>query len=258
MKILCAFCKYNYGSPERGLGTEYEAFLPALRALGHEVLHFETWDQSLYSDYCELNHALFATVRAEKPDVLLTIQRDCELWAETLHQIRGLGTVALATWTTDDSFKFSKVSRFIAPCYDAISTTYDYRLDDYRAVGVQGALLTQWAANSNWLQEPKKAADCKYAVSFVGARFGNRAVLVQALQAAGIVVTCFGHGWANGPVSTEEIPYIMRDSVISLNFSGGFNTAGGHDRQIKARTFEVPGSGGFLLTDGRPGPRQAL
>ena len=46
----------------------------------------------------------------------------------------------------------------------------------------------------------------------------------------------------------DEIPDIMRNSVISLNFS---NSRG--DNQIKARTFEVPGAGGFLLTDAAEG-----
>ena len=57
-------------------------------------------------------------------------------------------------------------------------------------------------------------------------------------------ITCFGHGWPSGPVAMEDIGKIMRASVISLNFS---NAKIG--RQIKARVFEVPGSGGFLLTE---------
>jgi len=40
----------------------------------------------------------------------------------------------------------------------------------------------------------------------------------------------------------------MRDSVISLNFA---NSRGSN--QIKARTFEVPGAGGFLMTEYAPG-----
>jgi spore maturation protein CgeB len=41
---------------------------------------------------------------------------------------------------------------------------------------------------------------------------------------------------------------IIRQSVISLNFA---NSRG--EKQIKARTFEVPGAGGFLLTEYAPG-----
>jgi len=40
----------------------------------------------------------------------------------------------------------------------------------------------------------------------------------------------------------------MRDSVISLNFAN----SRGRRNQIKARTFEVPGAGGFLLTESAP------
>jgi spore maturation protein CgeB len=49
-----------------------------------------------------------------------------------------------------------------------------------------------------------------------------------------------------------EIPEIIRGSVISLNFSNATRVWEGlrprHTHQIKARTFEVPGAGGFLLT----------
>lgn len=253
MKILCAFWKYQYGTPSRGTGIEYESFLPAFKNLGHEVRHFETWDQSLYSDYGALNRALLAEVEAFQPDVVFTVQRDYEIWIETLEAIHGSGHVALATWTTDDSFKFSRVSRFIGPHYDAIGTTYDYRVADYRAAGIEGVYLTQWAANAHWLNPPKPASECRYGVSFIGSAYGAREKMIAELRSSGIEVECFGYGWPNGSVATDEIPAIMRDSVVSLNFTAGFISDGGHDRQIKARTFEVPGAGGFLLTEDSPG-----
>lgn len=252
MKVLCAFGKYQYGDPSRGLGTEYEAFIPAIKALGYEVRHFETWDKSLYPTYADLNRALLAVVAEFRPDILFTVQRDYEIWLETLQTIRNEG-IALATWTTDDSFKFPMVSRFIAPYYDAISTTYDYRVADYQAAGIKGVYLTQWAANTHWLKPPQPASECKYAVSFVGTKFGPREEMVKQLQSAGVQITCFGYGWPNGPVQMNDIPEIMRDSVISLNFSAGFMSSNGNDFQIKARTFEVPGAGGFLLTEDVPG-----
>ena len=51
MKILCVFGKHHYGRPALGIGIEYAAFTSALRRLGHEVVHFESWDRSLYCDY---------------------------------------------------------------------------------------------------------------------------------------------------------------------------------------------------------------
>ena len=52
-------------------------------------------------------------------------------------------------------------------------------------------------------------------------------------------------------------PVIYRTSRISLNFSGAGKNPGKlgelDERQLKARVFEVPGAGGFLLTEMAPG-----
>jgi spore maturation protein CgeB len=66
-------------------------------------------------------------------------------------------------------------------------------------------------------------------------------------------VTCFGHGWERGPVASREIDQIYRSSRILLNFAdSGLQLSGislARSRQLKARTFEVPGAGGFLLSE---------
>ncbi len=253
MKVLCVFGKYQYGDSARGIGTEYAAFVPALKRLGHEFIHFDSWDQTKYANYAELNHAILQIVEQEKPDVMLTIQRDYEIWLETLQIIQERGDVATISWTTDDSWKYQEVSRFIGTAYHAMTTTYAEVVDKYHQDGISNVLLTQWAANAEMLQEPLPAALCRYPVSFVGAAHGDRQQRIAELKAKGIEVTCFGHGWPAGSVAAEEIPRIMRESIISLNFANAYK--GGN--QVKARTFEVPGSGGFLLTEFAPGLERA-
>jgi spore maturation protein CgeB len=248
MRVLCVFGEHQYGDPLRGLSTEYAAFVPALRNLGHEVRHFESWNRALYQDLGELNRKLLDVVEEFRPDVMLTVQIFYELWLETLDLIRSRGDVSTVSWATDDSWKYREVSRFIGHSYDAMTTTYDYAIPRYHEDGIQQVLLTQWAVSSQWLSTPLLAKECRYAVSFVGAAHGDRADIVGRLQAEGIEVVCFGHGWPRGSVDTEEIPRIMRESIISLNFPN----SKGVD-QIKARTFEVPGAGGFLLTGNAPG-----
>ncbi len=252
MKILCVFTQYNYGDKARGVSIEYASFLPALRSLGHEVMHFETWNSTRYSTYAEMNRALLEAAATWRPRLVFTVQRDYEIWLETLKTLSEDFGIALATWITDDSFKFKQYSRFIAPYYDSVGTTYKYRIENYQQAGIQGALYTQWAANEQWLQEPKPAVECTHKVTFIGTKYGGREDLIQGLRSVGLEVSCFGYGWASGPVTTEQIPQIMLDSVISLNFSGGFRSDGSHDRQVKARTFEVPGAGGFLLSEHAP------
>ncbi len=247
------FGKHQYGDPSRGIGTEYAAFIPALKQLGHEVVHFESWDRSRFPDFKALNLALIETVRREKPDVLLAVQH-LEIWMETLDFLRATSDVALVNWTTDDSWKYEQFSRYIGRHYDAMTTTYRLVLPKYRRDGIPNVLLTQWAASTEHLREPLPANKCIYQVSFVGAAHGNRRERIAALREKGIEVTCFGHGWESGSVAADDIPEIMRQSVISLNFANSaWSWDGAFPRrlnQLKARVFEVTGAGGFLLTEG--------
>lgn len=244
MKILCAFGQHNYGNAERGESPEHAAFLPALRRLGHEVKLVETWDRRSYPDLASLNAALLDAVEKFRPDILLTVQMNYEIWLETLDLIRARGDVITLSWATDDSWKYREVSRFIAGSYDAMATTYDHVVAQYHADGFDHVFPTQWAAISDNLQEPLAAESCRYPVSFIGTSHGQRARWVESLRARGIDVVCFGYGWPNGPVVAKDIPRIIRESYISLNFA---NSQG--ENQIKARMFEVPGAGGFLLTE---------
>jgi len=244
MIILCALGKHQYGDRSRGLGTEYAAFIPALKNLGHDVRHFDIWDRALYCDFAELNLKLLKTVQNLRPDVLLTVPMHYEIWLETLGAIRSTSRTITVCWTTDDSWKYHEFSRFIGKAYHFITTTYPEILKKYKEDGIHRIMLTQWAANSKFLKEPLKARQCRYPVSFVGTAHGDRKKRINLLKKDGIDVRCFGHGWPEGSVPGNDVPRIFRDSVISLNFANarGIN-------QIKARTFEVPGSGGFLLTE---------
>jgi spore maturation protein CgeB len=252
MKVLCIFGRYTIGDPSRGSTAEYDAFLPALRRLGHTVVHLDSTHRTNYPSFGDFNTEVLATVHRERPDVVLTVQRDYELWIETLDVIRSTFDCATVCWATDDSWKYREVSRFIGRHYDAMATTYDYRIAAYRRDGVEYPILTQWAVSSDALVEPVRAGACRWDVTFVGARYGHRDKMVRELERNGIEVQCFGHGWANGTVPAEDIPRIVRNSRISLNFSRpGAGKSG--PNQIKARTFDVPGAGGFLLTETAPG-----
>ncbi len=248
MKILCVFGKYSYGDPLREISPEYASFIPALERLGHDVVHFESWDRIQYSDFAELNKALIEIVEKETPDVMFAVQLHYEIWIETLQIIKAFENVITICWTTDDSWKYREVSRFIGRYYDFMTTTYPEVLPFYKKDGIDTVLLTQWAANSHMMIEPLPAAECSYPVSFIGAAHGNRKRKIEKLKRRGIQVFCFGYGWPEGPVSHEKINRIMNESIISLNFA---NSKG--ENQIKARTFEVPGAGGFLLTEYSPG-----
>ena len=248
MRVLCVWGRHNYGDPMRGESYEYVSFLPALRALGHEVAFFEAWNRRSHADFADLNCKLLSVVEEVRPDMVFTVLLSYEVWLETLDLIRGTLGCPVLNWGTDDSWKYAQFSRFVAPHVDRYATTYESALERFRAGGIRNVVLTQWAASSTALREPLPATACKYQVSFVGSAYGRRARWVAGLSERGVEVECFGHGWPNGPVAAERIPEIIRSSVISVNFSEA-GQGSTRARQIKARVFEVPGSGGFLLTE---------
>jgi len=191
------------------------------------------------------------------PEVIFCVLLGYELWIDTLDIARKLSRCLIINWGTDDSWRYRQFSRLVAPSFDAYVTTYESALCKARSEGYQNIILTQWAANSINLNPPLPASECRFQVSFVGTAYGNRPKWVSALREHGITVDCFGYGWENGPIAAKDIPCIMRESKISLNFGDSGIVLTGlvphRDRQIKARIFEVPGSGGFLLTEGAKG-----
>jgi spore maturation protein CgeB len=253
MRILCVFGKHAYGDPERGEGYEHANFLPALVDLGHEVHLFESFDRAAYRDFADLNRQFLARIEALQPDLVLAVLMHYELWTETLDLVRSRCRAVVVNWGTDDSWKYGQFARLVAPHVDLWLTTSHDALAQARRDGLGNVALTQWAANARAIAEPLPAGACRHRVTFVGSAYGNRRRWIEALARRGIEVECFGHGWPHGPVAAADIPRIVRESVISLNFGdSGLHFRGVvpyRSRQLKARVFEVPGAGGFLLTE---------
>lgn len=251
-KVLCVFGQYNYGNSERGEGYEYSNFLPAFRDIGCVVEFFDSFSKVPYQDFADLNRRLLDAVECFRPEVVFVVLMNCEIWLETLALIRKAGA-KVVFWGADDSWRYEQLTRHFARVGDLWITTSNEAMKSGQAEGLRNMMLSQWAANGAQLQMPLPASECRYQVSFIGSSYGNRPKWVAELQAAGITVDCFGFGWPNGPVAATEIPRIIRESVLSLNFGdSGVQMHGVRpylSRQIKARVFEVPGAGGCLLTE---------
>lgn len=255
MKILCALSRFAYGKEERGENYDYVHFLPALKRMGHDVRFIDTGARDIHGDFADLNLDFVKHVVEFQPDVIFCVLMHYEIWFETLDLVRAKTPAVLINWGTDDSWKFSQASRYFARHVDLHVTTSSAAGRVAESEGLRNVMLSQWAAADDKLAAPAAVRDCIYPVSFVGSQYGYRAAWLAELRRAGVEPVCFGHGSENGVVAAERIPEIFNKSMISLNFSGGTGravAASGNDRQIKARTFEVPGAGGFLLTERAP------
>lgn len=254
MKVLCVLSRYAYGKPERGENYDYIHFVPAFERMGHEVAFFDSGDRSLHRDFAALNIALLEQVDSWRPDLIFCVLMHYEIWFETLDLIRDRSPAVIINWGTDDSWKFHQASRFFCQHVDLHVTTDRASRDAALSGGLANVFLSQWAASSSAFAQPLHSRACRYDVSFVGSMYGYRAAWIAALRASGVSVSCFGHGTEHGVVSAGAIPEVYRTSRISLNFSGvGQNSPDNRHRQIKARNFEVPGAGGFLLAEVAPG-----
>ncbi|MBN2183158.1 MAG: glycosyltransferase [Sedimentisphaerales bacterium] len=87
-------------------------------------------------------------------------------------------------------------------------------------------------------------------VVFIGANYGYRGRFVNHLIKRGIPVDCFGYGWPNGLVSSEEMVRLFNRAHVVLGFGGVGHMS--EVKHLKGRDFEVPMCGALYLTSYNP------
>ncbi|MFL5908068.1 MAG: glycosyltransferase [Solirubrobacterales bacterium] len=265
MRILYVAMADDYGDPARGPSFEDANFRSALEGMGHELIPFDFMAEARERGKGEMNRRLLATARGAAPDLSFFFLFQDEIDAETIREVSRAGGPTV-NWFADDHWRFDRFTRHFAPAFDWSITTDRDSLPKYREIGYENVILSQWACNRyayDWT-----APELEYEVTFVGQAYGNRPATVERLRAEGFDVRCWGYGWPEGRIGHAEMVRVFGASRINLNLSAAFSPPRSiraraaalvnRDRheprksQIKGRTFEVPGSGGFLLTDRVP------
>jgi len=278
MKIFYTGVQYNYYDPRRGSSFEHNNFYASLKRLsGIEVSYFP-FERILQVGKLQFNQELLETVKREKPDLLFVFMVSDEFDPRVLDEIRR-HTTSVA-WFADDNWRFYNYSRIWAPLFTWAITTYSWMPELYRKIGQPNVIRSQWAADVHTYKPVSSVKIGKRPeVTFVGGWSNPRARLVKELEGAGITVSVYGSGWSGGRVSDEGMMNLFTQSKINL----GLNPAPGYlnknslgrllfrrslDRivpdfhiwrnfqswlrrgipQIKARHFEIPACGGFVIT----------
>jgi spore maturation protein CgeB len=283
MRVLYCALKYDYGVPARGFSYEHENFYATLASLPNLELTYFPFDEVMRAvGRRALNRELLRTVDRIKPDLCFFVLFTDEISMETLREIRRGDKTLTFNWFADDHWRFDYYSKYWAPCFHWISTTDHEAVDRYRAIGCTNVIHTQWACNSRRMHEPIDGVE-QYEVTFIGQPHSHRRKAVEQVRKAGIQIECWGQGWPRGRADQAEMTKLFRSSKINLNFAGSSRSlrwkpvgklfitrrADDHLRvnrpreflgqlqslfrsprlQIKARNFEIPGAGGFLLTE---------
>jgi len=288
MQILYVAMKYDYGDPRRGTSFEHNNFYETLvRMPEHRVVYFPFDEVAARAGRDGMNRALIDAVAETQPDLVFCMLFTDEIAPETIREITTRGRIVTFNWFADDHWRFFNFSRHWAPLFDWVSTTDERALPRYRRMGYTNVIKTQWACNHFTYRPPPALAGrpdtaYDYDVTFVGQPHSNRRPIVEHLRRGGIDVRCWGFGWPNGRLSQEDVIKVFATSRINLNLaksSGGLTikeiaklvvnrradgsyhvrppatwpdnlrslVAKGRE-QIKGRNFEIPGTGGFLLT----------
>ncbi len=282
LRILYIGMRYDYGDSRRGDCYEYVNFLDTLQRMQHlEVTHFPFDVVLREAGRAEMNRRLLATVDSVRPDVCFFVLFNDEIARETIERISRRSGVRTVNWFADDHWRFESFSRHWATAFNFVTTTDAAAVEKYRRHGVETVIHTQWGFNPFRYRARHIACDGK--VAFVGQVHSHRRDLVRRLESSGFSVSCWGLGWPNGRLPFDDMVKLFSRSAISLNFAesslamngkslakvflnrradGTFhvhgirrmkeNTAtlfGERRLQIKGRVFEIPGAGGFLLTE---------
>ncbi len=285
MKILFIATKYDYGNPSRGLSYEYYNFWDTLVRMNnkmHSVKYFPYDEMILKYGKEKMNRMLLETVRKDRPDLCFFVF-SYEIGKETVREISKSGAVTYS-WFSDDIWRFESFSRYYAPLFDYVSTTDYAAMDKYNAIHYKNAILTQFACN-HFLYKPQKSKK-NHNVTFIGQKYGSRGEIADAVEQKGFGLECWGGGWPKGRVSQKEMIEIFSNSRININLSASSPStkatlkdiaaiflrkdmdrkirAYGYKewiprmmlrvkkqqrQQIKGRTFEISGCGGFQLSD---------
>ncbi len=281
LKVMYVALKHDYGNPERGFSFEHSNFYHTLSLMkGIQVIPF-FFDEVLRSVGREkMNLRLLEAVTKEHPDVCFFTLFTDEIKKETVRTLTNRIGVPTVNWFTDDHWRFGSFSAFWAPFFTWVVTTDARAVSEYRKIGCTNVLCLQWACN-HFLYRPERIRQ-DVDVSFVGQVHSKRRAIIAQLRASGVDVQCWGRGWENGRLEVSAMIEMFSRSKINLNFSessarsivkptakvflkrradgtihlNGLKEMAGaasvlfssRRPQIKGRNFEVPGSGGFLLT----------
>jgi spore maturation protein CgeB len=283
MKIFYIGLKNDYGSPTLGTSYEWGNILPAFQNIPELEVTTFPFDEVLRNVGREkMNSLLLQQIHDKKPDVCFFVLFTDEILMSTLHRIKKEVKTVTVNWFTDDHWRFDLYSKYWAPCFDwAITTDYS-SVEKYKSKGYCNIIQSQWAFHCDDASVVPESSQYSYDVSFIGQTHSVRRKIVERITRAGIGIVCWGKGWERGRLTNEQMRESFVQSKINLNFSESSNTWSlrrlaktiFHRRcdnsyrlntpgqvfretcslyadrrlQVKARNFEIPGYGGFLLT----------
>jgi hypothetical protein len=263
MRILSVVSRGYYGKSNT-VEPMYLAFTEPLRALGHEVEHFDHFRSNREVGPEAASERFLANVRRGHYDAIL-YQTACQEARYIGEAVREAGRHApTIAWNSDDDFAWESQTSLMAPYFTYMFTTYPHIFEQNRT-RYSNLRLSQWACFDNF-GEFDRMKDLDF--TFAGQIYGDRVRSSRYLaKRAGLQVYGFMSGrvrtpaflyWPGirsatfrfpsiygAPIHYREINEIWNRSRISYTPMEASVSADIH--QIKSRTFEQGLSGTLMV-----------
>jgi spore maturation protein CgeB len=194
-----------------------------------------------------MSDMLLDSVQRHAPDAIFAVffDNNHDPRREVLSKISKTTPTKSIGWFCDSHWRYDNFDKPWSGHLDFNVTTSASAYERYIRDGLASkAIKSQWAAAPGYRRIDGTTKDID--VSFVGQPHGDRRQVIDTLRRAGIHVEIFGTGWGIKRLTFDEMIMVFNRSKINLNLSNACDT---RFKQIKGRNFEVPGCGGFLLTE---------
>lgn len=235
-------CKYE--GVDLHCNYDFNNWIKGFEGIFKHVITYDFLKNYALSGIKKVNNDIVALTKENKPQFLIWPSFYFEVLEHTFDTIRAMGTKVIGCFF-DDIMRFDEFTIFYISHLDYIFT-FDSNLIlyKYKKFDVNPLILIN-PPSYNFFKQNN--SPYKYNISFVGAKFKTREIIIQSLVHKGIDIAVFGRGWEKGYINTEQMIDIFNTSKINLNFVKTID--GNNTTQLKGRIFEICMCGGFLLTE---------
>ncbi len=247
IKVLVAGSKFSSGNARRGYDYVWWNIFDALNHFENiETNFFDYATEAQQRGVAGMSESLEEIVRKENPDLIFysPADRNAGILRESLTSIADHTDTRTVIWMNNHQGHVKEETNLWASCANYIITLSPESAGYFAAAGFGSKVIeSQWGFNPYTYN-----TSCfrLREISFCGTAKGNRSEILEQIKQNGLSVDVFGSGWHEDSfIPFYDMVRIFVQSRINLNLSG---TSELTTNQINRRTFEVPGSRGFLLT----------
>ena len=200
------------------------------------------------------NKQIIETALKEKPDLVL-VYRGYYILPETIQKLRRELNLTCFLWFHDPFYTLTETDVGTFRDYSRVFLKDHYLLHELQKTGMSNLRYLPQACYPELHKPPEKAPTFDYEISFIGRHYAQREHLFAGLENYRFMI--YGLHWQNlqnksGLSACWQGKAIVGEEAVSVYQRSMINLNTFHYSEIDSlnlRTFEITGSGGFMITE---------